>query len=81
MHALPNEIAVSNFTIATRKWAELYKFYSQVICHTLKKRYTVALQKGCLLKPACALSLEISHQESSANCFKHQLTDFMRLDG
>ena len=40
----------------------------------LSKRKHLALvyiAEGTLLRPACVLSLEISHQESSTNCFKH----------
>ena len=68
-----NAIAVSDFTIVTRKWAKLYELrVRRSVAHSenVILCYTLTLQKGSLLRPAWALPLEISQRESSANRFK-----------
>jgi len=65
-----NAIAVSDFTIATRKWANLYKHRVRRSVTRSEKCFTFTLQKGSLLRPVHALPLEVSQRESPANRFK-----------
>ena len=65
-----NAIVVSDFTIATRKWAKLYKHRIRRSVTRSEKFFTFTLQKGSLLRPVCALPLAVSQLESPANRFK-----------
>ena len=65
-----NAIAVSDFTIATRKWANLYKHRIRLSVTRSEKCFTFTLQKGSLLRSVCALPLEVSQRVSPANRFK-----------
>ena len=65
-----NAIVVSDFTIATRKWAKLYKPRVRRSVTCSEKCFTFSLQKGSLLRPVRALPLEVSQRESPANPFK-----------
>jgi len=62
-----NAIVVSNFTVATRKWAKLYILR---VRQSVTDSENFTLQKGSLLRPVCALPLEVSQWESSTNRFK-----------
>ena len=65
-----NAIAVSDFTIATRKWANLYKHRIRRSVTRSEKCFIFTLQKGSLLRPVRALPLEVSQRECPANRFK-----------
>jgi len=65
-----NAIAVSDFTVATRKWANLYKHRVRRSVTRSEKCFTFTLQKGSLVRPVRALPLEVSQRESPANRFK-----------